>query len=364
MAIAVRKVRVESKTVHIQAMKKWWNTFPGAVPGMFWVALGGIGLMAISKAIYARLTELDFKDKVVLITGGSRGLGLEMARILATKGAKLAICARTEEQLEAAVAEIRTMGANIIAIRADLTDPEQATNLIARVVAHYGRLDILINNAGVMLVAPENSLDISDYRKVMDSNLWSALYTMKAAIPQFRFQGEGRIANICSIGGKIAVPHMLPYSVSKFAMTGLSEGMAAELKKDNIHVTTVIPHLMRTGSPRNVSVKGDHQGEYTWFKTAGSLPLLSQDSRKAAEQIVAAIGSGVSELVLTPIGRAITALQGIAPEAITAGARLANHFLPQSLNSEVRKGYESESSSSEGFLTATTDEQAGKNNEL
>jgi NAD(P)-dependent dehydrogenase (short-subunit alcohol dehydrogenase family) len=345
-------------------MKKWLNAFPVASPGLFWVALGGVGLLAISKAIYARLTKLDFKDKVVLITGGSRGLGLEMARILASKGAKLAICARTEEQLEKAELEIRAMGADIIAIRADLTDAEQAANLIAHVVGHYGRLDVLINNAGVMLVAPEKSLDISDYREVMDSNLWSALYTMKAAIPQFRYQGEGRIANICSIGGKIAVPHMLPYSVSKFAMTGLSEGMAAELKKDNIHVTTVIPNLMRTGSPRNISVKGDHEAEYAWFKTAGSLPLLSQDSRQAAEEIVAAIASGVSELVLTPIGRAVTALQGIAPEAITAVARLANHFLPQSSNSEARKGYESESSSSEGFFTATTDVQAGRNNQL
>jgi NAD(P)-dependent dehydrogenase (short-subunit alcohol dehydrogenase family) len=307
---------------------------------------------------------MDFAGKVVLITGGSRGLGLEMARLLASKGAKLAICARSQDQLTSAEQEIAAMGAEIIAVRADLTDPDQAGDLINHVAAHYGRLDILVNNAGTMLVAPENLLEVSDYREVMDANLWSALYTMKAAIPHFRSQGEGQIVNICSIGGKIAVPHMLPYSVSKFAMTGLSEGMAAELEKDNIKVTTVVPSLMRTGSPRNITVKGDHQKEYAWFKTADSLPLLSQDSRKAAATIIDAVASGASEVVLTPIGRMATAFQGLAPSVITAFARFANRFLPESSDNRARKGYESESEASTGIFTASTDEYAQKNNEL
>jgi NAD(P)-dependent dehydrogenase (short-subunit alcohol dehydrogenase family) len=345
-------------------MKKWLNALLGANPGILWMTLGGLSALVVTRVVYNRLTKLDFNGKVVLITGGSRGLGLEMARILASKGAKLAICARSEDQLKKAEEEIRAMGAEVIAVRTDLTDAGEAGTLIAHVVAHFGRLDILVNNAGVMLVAPENLLDISDYQQVMDANLWSALYTMKAAVPQFRFQGEGRIVNICSIGGKIAVPHMLPYSVSKFAMAGLSEGMAAELEKDNIHVTTVIPSLMRTGSSRNISVKGDHEGEYAWFKTAGSLPLLSQNSRRAAEEIIEAVASGRSEVVLTPIGRMTTAFQGIAPQAVTAVARLINRFLPQSSNDEVRRGYESESAFSEGILTAVADEQSAKNNEL
>jgi len=345
-------------------MRKWFNAVSGPGGGVFWMTVAGLGMLALTRAVYASITKIDFAGKVVLITGGSRGLGLEMARILASRGAKLAICAQSQHQLGKAEQEIAAMGAEIIAFRADLTDAQQADNLVASVVEHYGKLDILINNAGIMLVAPENLLEISDYQQVMDANLWSALYTMKAAIPHFRSQGEGRIVNICSIGGKIAVPHMLPYSVSKFAMTGLSEGMAAELEKDNIHVTTVIPNLMRTGSPRNITVKGQHQQEYAWFKTAGSLPVLSQDSSKAARAIVQAVASGASEVVLTPIGRMATAFQGVAPQAVTAIARLVNRFLPESSNAAERRGYQSESKASKGMFTAETDEQAEKNNEL
>lgn len=328
------------------------------------LALAGLGVLAIARAAYRRMTSLDFQDKVVLITGGSRGLGLEIARVVARKGAKVVLCARSEEHLENAEGELRGTGAEVLALAADLSHPDEAPQVVQRVIDRYGRLDVLINNAGVMLVGPENVMEIADYRQVMDANFWSALYMIKAALPHFRAQGGGHIANISSIGGKMAVPHMLPYSVSKFALTGLSEGLAAELKKENIHVTTVVPSLMRTGSPRNILLKGAHEEEYAWFKIADSLPVLSQNAQKAALAIVDGIAAGDTEVILTPIARGASIMNGIAPGALTTIMQWTDRFLPQSENGEVKKGSESESEATTGMIGSRTDRAAARNNEL
>lgn len=328
------------------------------------IALAGLGLLAVARAVYRRVTRLDYRDKVVIITGGSRGLGLEMARIAASKGAKLALCARSQEDLANAAAELAATGAEVLTVAADLSRPEDAQHVIEQVIGRYGRIDILINNAGVMMLGPENVMNAEDYRQVMDSNCWSALHMIQAALPHLRAQGGGRIANISSIGGKVSVPHMLPYSVSKFALTALSEGMAAELKKDQIVVTTVIPNLMRTGSPRNVSIKGAHEDEYAWFKIADSLPLLSQDARAAAESIMEGIAAGDTEVILTPIARAASIMNGLAPGTVTTLMQWADHFLPQSDDTTVRMGHESESGATQGRIGSRADEAARRNNEL
>jgi short-subunit dehydrogenase len=328
-----------------------------------WVALGA-GLFAIAKTIYKEINKYELKGKVVLITGGSRGLGLAIARELAAKGAKLAICARTSSQLENTKNELEALGAEILTMQVDVSNQAEVQAMIESVHKHYGRLDVLINNAGTIVVGPENVMDVQDYKDVMDINLWAALYTIKAAIPVFNQQGEGRIVNICSIGGKVSVPHLLPYSVSKFAMVGLSEGLNAELKKDNIHVTTVIPNLMRTGSPRNVTVKGDHESEYAWFKVSASSPLLSQKAADAAKQIVSALEKGENEVVLTQMGKVAVALQGLLPGGISSLTQIANHFLPQGDNKESKKGYESESEKSNGSVAANSDKAAVKFNEI
>ena len=329
-----------------------------------WTALGA-GAFLLAKNIYQEITKYDLRGKVVLITGGSRGLGLAMARELASKGAKLAICAKNDRQLENAKIELEEMGAEVLTIQADVSDQTEVENMVQQVINHFGQLDVLINNAGIIQVGPENVMNVDDYKSAMDTNLWAALYTIKAAVPNFLKQGEGRIVNICSIGGKIAVPHLLPYSVSKFAMVGLSEGMSAELKKDNIHVTTVIPNLMMTGSPRNITVKGDHEAEYAWFKLADSSPLLSQKANKAAKQIIKALEHGDNELVLTQMAKVMVAVQGLMPEAVTSTMQVANRFLPKSADSEtIKKGYESESDASNGRVAMNSDKAALEYNEL
>jgi short-subunit dehydrogenase len=330
-----------------------------------WAAIGA-GTFFIANAVYRALNRYDLKGKVVLITGGSRGLGLVLARQLAAKGARLAICARTPEQLGQAHIELESAGAEVMSMTVDVTDQRQVQAMIIDILEHYGRLDVLVNNAGMTQVGPQENMGVNEYEEAMKTNFWAALYTMLAVIPHFRQQGSGRIVNVTSIGGKIAVPHLLPYTASKFALVGLSEGMHAELKKDNITVTTVVPNLMRTGSPRNITVKGEHEEEYAWFKLADSSPLLSQSAEHAAKEIVDAIEQGESEAILSATAKAATMLQGFAPGWMSILMTLAGKLLPDATShgTTSKKGYESESEISAGTLGKPSDAAAVKNNEI
>lgn len=328
------------------------------------ITVAGLGLYAFAKSIYKEMTRYEWQDKVVLITGGSRGLGLAIARELAVKGARLVICSRNREQLDNAKEQLEGIGAEVLAIETDLTNQVEVRIMIETAIRHFGQINVLINNAGTISVGPENVMEVEEYERVMDINFWAVLYTIKAVLPHFAKQGGGKIVNICSIGGKISVPHLLPYSVSKFALVGLSEGLCVELKKDNIQVTTVIPNLMQTGSPRNVSVKGDHEAEYAWFKIAASSPLLSQKAEVAAKQIVKAAGDGNNEVILTQTAKIAVAIQGLMPEAITSVSQLANRFLPKSTDTETKKGYESESEASVGPVASLSDKAAVRYNEI
>ncbi len=137
---------------------------------------------------------------------------------------------------------------------------------------HFGRIDMLVNNAGVMHVGPLEHMAYGDYHQAMNVHFWGALHCTEAVLPYMRRRRSGRIVNIASIGGLIAVPHLAPYSASKFALVGYSDAVRAEVAKDGIRVTTVCPGLMRTGSAVNALVKGRHEAEFAWFGTLSSLP--------------------------------------------------------------------------------------------
>ena len=128
-----------------------------------------------------------------------------------------------------------------------------------------------------------------------------------------RSQGHGRIVTIASIGGKLSVPHLLPYSTAKFAAVGFSEGLRAELGSGPVTVTTVVPGLMRTGSHEQARFTGQAGKEFTWFALGASLPLLSMDAERAARQIIGAIRRRRAEIILTPAGQLVSRLAGIAP---------------------------------------------------
>lgn len=329
-----------------------------------WIG-AGVGVLMVANAVYHELTKFRTAGKVVLITGGSRGLGLVLAREFAARGAKLALCARSADTLEIARQELERSGAEVITLPADLTNQHEVKAVIDEVVRHYGKIDVLVNNAGIIQVGPAENMEIADYEEAMKINFWAPLYAIHASLPYFQRQGGGRIVNITSIGGKIAVPHLTPYSASKFAAVGLSEGLNAELSRSNIRVTTVVPNLMRTGSPRNIDVKGNHEKEYTWFKVSGSSPLLSQDADTAAKNIINAMEHGENETILSLSGKFASIVKGIAPGWVGTMMSKANTFLPKpTTGSETKKGYEVEATLPKSSIARHTEKAAVKNNEV
>lgn len=229
---------------------------------------------------------IDFSDKTVVIFGGSRGLGLVIARELAAEGARVVLAARNVDELERARLDLEARGARVSTLACDIRRSRDVDNAVARVVADYGRIDVLINDAGIIQVGPFDHATLADFEDAMATHFWGPLFTTLAVLPHMRGGGARRIVNISSIGGRIALPHLLPYSASKFALTGLSEGLHAELAREGIRVTTVCPGLMRTGSTYNAWFKGRHRHEFAWFHLADSIPGLSIDATRAARRIV------------------------------------------------------------------------------
>ncbi len=208
---------------------------------------GGAALAWGARAWLRSRRRIELAGRVVIVTGGSTGLGLMVARQAAERGAKLVLAARGEEDLRAAEAEIRQLGAEVLAVPTDVSDEGQVRNLVARAIERFGRVDILVNNAGTIQVGPAEAMTVDDFRQAMATNFWGELFPILAVLPQMRAQGGGRIANVVSVGGKVSVPHLLPYSASKFALTGLTEGLRSELARDNILVTGIYPGTIRTG---------------------------------------------------------------------------------------------------------------------
>src|SRR5437762_13621189 len=273
-------------------MRSKWGGRRSAIPFLqvatdprTWV-VAGAAAAAGGRALGRWLKRFDLQGRTVLITGGTRGLGLELARQAGRAGARVAICGRDADTLARARESLSQRDAAVLAATCDVTDRNQVAELIRSVQAGMGHIDVLINNAGMVEVGPVGAMTTADFERDMATNFWGPLNAILAVLPHMRARGEGRIVNIASIGGKLSVPHLLPYSSSKFALVGLSEGLRAELRASGIIVTTVCPGLMRTGSPRNANFKGRHEAEYAWFKISDSLPLTSINARRAARQII------------------------------------------------------------------------------
>jgi NAD(P)-dependent dehydrogenase (short-subunit alcohol dehydrogenase family) len=189
------------------------------------IAIGtALGTLVVARSLRAR-RAIDLAGKTVVIFGGSRGLGLAMAREFAAAGARLVLAARDEQELERAAADIEQRGAEVTTIKCDITDRGQIERTIGRIIHDQGVIDVLVNDAGVIQVGPLEHMTIDDFDYAMKVHFWGPLLTILTALPHMRERGARRIVNISSIGGKIAVPHLLPYTASKFALTGLSEGL-------------------------------------------------------------------------------------------------------------------------------------------
>jgi NAD(P)-dependent dehydrogenase (short-subunit alcohol dehydrogenase family) len=313
------------------------------------------------------LRAVDLTDRIVLITGGSRGLGLLMAREAGRQGAHVVIAARDEAELLRAQRDLLAHDIHASIVVADVATEAQAQRMISHVVERHGRLDVLINNAGVIMVGPVDHMTVADFEEAMATHFWGPLHTMLAALPYMRENGGGRIVNISSIGGKIGVPHLAPYCASKFALTGVSTSLRAEFARYGILVTTVCPGLMRTGSPFNAWFKGRHRAEFAWFAIADSLPLLSIDGRRAAGQIIEAMRLGDAELIVSWPARLAVAAEGLAPNLLARAMSLVNRVLPAptgTLGNESHSGWHSGSRWAPSTLTHLSNRSAAENNEL
>lgn len=294
------------------------------------------GALAVAAVANSRRKSERLYGKVALVTGASRGLGMAIAEELGRKGARLALAARDAAELERARALLIERGAvenaeDIAILPCDLRNPQSAEWLIQQVTSLFGRIDILVNNAGVIQVGPIENQTVQDFRDVMDANFFSGLHCTVAILPQMLERGRGNIVNITSIGGKIAIPHLLPYTTSKFAAVGLSEGLNAELRSKGIRVTTVCPGLMRTGSHLNALFNGNAAKEYRWFSFAAGVPGLSASARTAARKIVRAMIVGKAEIAITPQAILATRIADLCPTATARTMQMLNAALPSAV---------------------------------
>jgi NAD(P)-dependent dehydrogenase (short-subunit alcohol dehydrogenase family) len=278
---------------------------------------------------------MELTGRVALVTGASRGLGFLIARELAREGCRVAICARDAAELEQARAALQREGVEVLAVPCDVSDRDQVEDLVTRTVGLFGSLDVLVTNAGVIQVGPLPEMRVEDFEDALGVMFWGVVFPTLAALPHLR-QSRGRIVTITSIGGKIAAPHLLPYSCAKFAAVGFSEGISAELAREGVRVTTVVPGLMRTGSPLNAFFKGQGEREFSWFTLADSIPGLSMDAERAAHRIVESMRRGRTEIVLTVPAKLAVRMQGAMPATTAHLLRAVDRLLPDTEDPDAR----------------------------
>jgi short-subunit dehydrogenase len=302
------------------------------------VVATGAAVLVVRAVRSKKLAPKNALSPVVVITGGSRGLGLAIASRYARNPVKLVLCARNLPDLEQAQTTLLARHPHLqpedfYLVPADLSKPEEAQRLIDETIARYGRIDVLVNNAAIINVGPIESQTLDIFERTMQINFFAALYTTWAALPHLRTQtplaGSRRasIVNIASIGGKIAVPHMLPYSTSKFALVGFSEGLHAELRHKGIRVTTVCPGLMRTGGEDHAQFVGDVEFERRWFDFAATTPGIAVSADYAANRIFRAVAAGRAEITISPQAWLAARIAGLTPETLQYANALTNRYI-------------------------------------
>ena len=301
-------------------------------------AVATAGSAAAVAAYCRRRPGDDLAGEVALVTGASRGLGLLIATELAGRGCRLLLCARDSAELERAADRLRSAGAEVDAVACDITRQESAGQLVDAARERYGRLDILVNNAGIIRVGPVQSTSPTDYEAALATMAMAPVRLALAALPVMRTQGHGRIVTITSIGGKLSVPHLLPYSTAKFAAVGFSEGLRAELGSGPVTVTTVVPGLMRTGSPVQASFHGDAAREYRWFALGDVTSLTSMSGPRAARQIVHALERGATEVTLSWQAKLLRLGHALLPGTTIRLLGLIDRLLPEANDGATRRG--------------------------
>jgi NAD(P)-dependent dehydrogenase (short-subunit alcohol dehydrogenase family) len=314
-----------------------------------------------------RTSHYSLRDKVAVITGGSRGLGLVLARHICAQGGSVALIARDPDELARAKADLgrRSDAPNAFGVECDLLDTRQIQSAVRQIIDRFGKIDILINNAGIIEVGPLENMTREDFERAMRLHFWAPFELIAQVVPEMRVWGGGRIVNISSIGGKVAVPHLAPYSASKFALTGFSDAIRTELARNNIHVTTVAPGMMRTGSHVNAKFKGNHDMEFAWFAASAGAPLISMNADRAARKILAACRRGQPSLTLTFAARGAILGNALFPNLTGYMMKFVNWFLPGSNNEEGNQSLPGSQLRrlTPKWLTQSADAATARNNE-
>jgi NAD(P)-dependent dehydrogenase (short-subunit alcohol dehydrogenase family) len=330
----------------------------------------GVGAMLMVTRLSRARLGISFEDRVVVITGGSRGLGLVLARIFVAEGARVVLLARDMDELERARVELEALDRGaVMTLRCDVRRRADVRAAVEAIIDRWRTIDVLINNAGVIQVGPLDHMSRDDFENAMATHFWGPLHLILETVPIMRHRGFGRIVNIASIGGRLAVPHLGPYCASKFALVGLSDAVRAELDPHGIRVTTVAPGLMRTGSPVNADFKGPHEAEYAWFKVASSIPGLTISAERAARKIVEACRYGDPALTITAWAKVAAAANAVMPVAVARAMMLVTRMLPASngpAGNTVSKGIENEARTkwTLSLVTRLSDGAAIANNEI
>jgi len=195
----------------------------------------------------------NIKGKVVVITGASSGLGEATARLLAEKGATVVLAARRTERIESLAEELKNKGGDALAVPTDVTDRQQVKQLVDKTVQTCGRIDVMLNNAGLMPLAPLEELKIDEWEQMVDVNLKGVLYGIAAALPHMKQQKSGHIINVSSVYGHKLGPNATVYCATKFAVRALSEGLRQEVKPYNIRTTVISPGAVATELLEHIS---------------------------------------------------------------------------------------------------------------
>ncbi|MBR6775273.1 MAG: SDR family oxidoreductase [Bacteroidales bacterium] len=241
-----------------------------------------------------------FKDKVIIVTGASSGIGLASARKFASMGAKLVLASRSIDKLEQIASELNARGTQQIVrcVKTDVTKEEDCKNLIERTIEYFGKIDVLINNAGISMRAVFSDLDLQVIKKLMDTNFWGTVYCTKYALP-YLLKTKGSVVGVISTAGYVGLPARTGYSASKFAVRGFLETLRIEHLYDGLHVMIFAPGFT-TSNIRNVALTADGSPQ-------GETPR-NEDRMMSAERVAKIMARGIyrrkTHMVLTPLGKA------------------------------------------------------------
>lgn len=228
----------------------------------------------------------------VLITGASQGIGKVTALKFAQEGYNVVLAARQPDRLETAAAEVRSLGQQALTLSTDVQDPEQVSLLVNQAIAYFGQIDVLINNASIFYMGPVDEASLQDWQQIIQTNLWGYIHTIHALLPHLLERKSGTIVNVSSIGGIAPIPYQIPYTTSKFAVTGLTKALRAELKPKGIHVCGIYPSFIRTRLMERALFRGysaeTAQARYNLVNTAFHSPFLEKP-----ETVAQAIWSAV-----------------------------------------------------------------------